>query len=188
LDRVSPYAHDDLDWSFFLSFLQPSSPRLLLVEMPSPELCTLADTWSSWSTPQVARIRDMSCHVQLVCFLFLSFFCHAGVWTQDLTTCWASALPLHCHSDWGEMGGISVILICIFLMDKDVGRFFVCLLTFFFFIGWVSGLHGYKAGALPLETHLQSILLWLFWRWGFRNYLPGLVLNWDPPDLKPPKH
>jgi hypothetical protein len=28
-----------------------------------------------------------------------------------------------------------------------------------------SGLHTYKAGALPLELPLQSILLWLFWRW-----------------------
>jgi hypothetical protein len=23
-----------------------------------------------------------------------------------------------------------------------------------------------KAGTLPFEPHLQSILLWLFWRWG----------------------
>jgi hypothetical protein len=29
-----------------------------------------------------------------------------------------------------------------------------------------SGLHACKAGTLPLEPHLQSILLWLFWRWG----------------------
>jgi hypothetical protein len=40
-----------------------------------------------------------------------------------------------------------------------------------------SGLCACKAGALPLEPHLQSILLWLFWRWGLRNYLPGLVSN-----------
>jgi hypothetical protein len=29
-----------------------------------------------------------------------------------------------------------------------------------------SGLHVHKADALPLEPQLQSILLWLFWRWG----------------------
>jgi hypothetical protein len=28
-----------------------------------------------------------------------------------------------------------------------------------------SGLCAHKAGALPFETYLQSILLWLFWRW-----------------------
>jgi hypothetical protein len=25
-------------------------------------------------------------------------------------------------------------------------------------------------------------LLWLFWRWGPLNYLPGLALNCDPPN------
>jgi hypothetical protein len=29
-----------------------------------------------------------------------------------------------------------------------------------------SGLCTCKTGALPLEPHLQSILLWLFWSWG----------------------
>jgi hypothetical protein len=33
-------------------------------------------------------------------------------------------------------------------------------------LGLNSGLCTCKAGALPLEPHLQSILLWLFWRWG----------------------
>jgi hypothetical protein len=31
--------------------------------------------------------------------------------------------------------------------------------------------------------HLQSILLWLFWRWDLVNYLPRLASNRDPPDL-----
>jgi hypothetical protein len=31
-----------------------------------------------------------------------------------------------------------------------------------------------------LAPHLPSILLWLFWRWGLVNYLPGLTLNLDP--------
>jgi hypothetical protein len=35
-----------------------------------------------------------------------------------------------------------------------------------------------KAGILPLEPHLQFILLWLFWRWGSQE-----VLAWS--GLKP---
>jgi hypothetical protein len=30
-----------------------------------------------------------------------------------------------------------------------------------------AGLHTCRGGALPPEPHLQSIMLWLFWRWGF---------------------
>jgi hypothetical protein len=30
------------------------------------------------------------------------------------------------------------------------------------------------------EAHLQSILGWLFWRWGLKNYLPRLAFNRDP--------
>jgi hypothetical protein len=37
-----------------------------------------------------------------------------------------------------------------------------------------------KAGALLLEPHPQSILLWLFWRLSLTNYLAGLALNCDP--------
>jgi hypothetical protein len=40
-----------------------------------------------------------------------------------------------------------------------------------------------KAGALLLEPHDQSSLLWLFWRCGLLNYLPGLSLNSNPPNL-----
>jgi hypothetical protein len=41
-------------------------------------------------------------------------------------------------------------------------------LIFFFLVGLGlnSGLHTCKVGALMLETHIQYILLWLFWRWG----------------------
>jgi hypothetical protein len=46
-----------------------------------------------------------------------------------------------------------------------------------------SGLHTCKAGTLLLKPHLQSILLWLFWRWGLAIYLHGLALNLDPPNL-----
>jgi hypothetical protein len=47
-----------------------------------------------------------------------------------------------------------------------------------------SGLYAYKAGAIQLKPHLQSILLWLFWTWGLANYLPGL--NRDLPELSLP--
>jgi hypothetical protein len=40
-------------------------------------------------------------------------------------------------------------------------------------------LHTYKASALPLELHLQSILRWLFFRWGLSNHWPRLTLNHD---------
>jgi hypothetical protein len=43
-----------------------------------------------------------------------------------------------------------------------------------------------KAGALLLEPHPQSILLWLFWRWCLRKFLSWLVLNLDLPDLSFP--
>jgi hypothetical protein len=38
-------------------------------------------------------------------------------------------------------------------------HFFLCVENF----GLNSGLHACKAGTVPLEPHLQSILLWLFW-------------------------
>jgi hypothetical protein len=37
-----------------------------------------------------------------------------------------------------------------------------------------------------LESHLQSILLWLFWRWCLPNYLPRLASNHDHPNLSLP--
>jgi hypothetical protein len=41
----------------------------------------------------------------------------------------------------------------------------------------------YKAGVLPLETHLQPILRWLFGGWGLLKYLLGLAFNCDPSHL-----
>jgi hypothetical protein len=46
-----------------------------------------------------------------------------------------------------------------------------------------SGLHACKAGTLPLDAALQSILLWIFWRWGFVNYLLRLDSEQDTPDV-----
>jgi hypothetical protein len=61
----------------------------------------------------------------------------------------------------------------------------VCL---FVWGDWVlnSELHPCKAGALQLESHLQSIFLWLFWWWGLTSYFPRLALNRNPPDLSLP--
>jgi hypothetical protein len=57
---------------------------------------------------------------------------------------------------------------------------------FFFLVdqGLNSGLCTCKASVLLLEPHLQSILLWLFGRWGLKKYLPRLALNSNPPDLR----
>jgi hypothetical protein len=38
----------------------------------------------------------------------------------------------------------------------------------------------------PLKPHLQSIVLWLFWRWGLKNYFLGLASNLDATDLSLP--
>jgi hypothetical protein len=58
-------------------------------------------------------------------------------------------------------------------------------LFFAFFVDWGldSGLCACKAGPLLLESLLQSILLWLFWRWGLLNYVPKLASNCNTPDL-----
>jgi hypothetical protein len=47
--------------------------------------------------------------------------------------------------------------------------------------GLNAGLCTCKAGTLLLEPHVQSILLWLFWRGGLVNCFPGLALNHDLP-------
>jgi hypothetical protein len=49
--------------------------------------------------------------------------------------------------------------------------------------GLNSRLCNCKAGAVLLEPCLQSFLLWLFWRWGLRNYLSKLASNLNPVDL-----
>jgi hypothetical protein len=49
-------------------------------------------------------------------------------------------------------------------------------------------LHVCKTGALPLDPHLQSILLCFvfFFRWGLMNSLLGLTWSLNPPDLSLP--
>jgi hypothetical protein len=50
-------------------------------------------------------------------------------------------------------------------------KFTILIFYLFFWWDWglTSGLHTCKVGTLLLEPHLQSILLWLFWRWGLEN-------------------
>jgi hypothetical protein len=43
-----------------------------------------------------------------------------------------------------------------------------------------------QTDALSFHLHLQSILLWSFWRWGLMNYLPRLASSCDPPSLSLP--
>jgi hypothetical protein len=70
-------------------------------------------------------------------------------------------------------------------------------ISFSYFIFWWnwdlnSGVHGCKAGGHKAGTlllsHDQSILLWLFWKWGLINYLFGQALNHDSPHLSLPSN
>jgi hypothetical protein len=91
------------------------------------------------------------------------------------------------HHAWPELFFISVILIdrywcltvvliCISLLTNDIELFLVGL-------GLEVRASHLQTGAPPLKPQLQSILLWLFWRWGLVNYLLRLASNCDPPDL-----
>jgi hypothetical protein len=58
----------------------------------------------------------------------------------------------------------------------------ICIMSDFFFFWGGMGVWTCKAGALLLEPHLQSILFWLFWRWGSWEFVQaGLELQ--PPSL-----
>jgi hypothetical protein len=76
-------------------------------------------------------------------------------------------------------------------LERDV-CFILYPFGFFFFLeglwywGLNSGLGACKAGALPLEPQLQSILLWVFWRWGLMSCLPELASSLSPPDVSLP--
>jgi hypothetical protein len=107
--------------------------------------------------------------------------------------------PRYPDEDNGRGGGNGSHLLCAvklgFPARQPFGSHFGGLpdqfttVQLYFFDGtgvWNSGVLTCKSGALPLEPHLQSILRWLFGRWGgggLWSYLPGLALNLDPPDL-----
>jgi hypothetical protein len=47
---------------------------------------------------------------------------------------------------------------------------------FFFFLGFELKALCLQSGPLPLEPHLQYILLWLFWRWSLKTpHWPQLI-------------
>jgi hypothetical protein len=52
---------------------------------------------------------------------------------------------------------------------------------FFFLVGLNLGLRTYEADTLPLEPHIHSFLLWLFYKWGLKNCSSLLASNGDPP-------
>jgi hypothetical protein len=64
-----------------------------------------------------------------------------------------------------ELG--STIMIAV--LSDTVIMFFFCLWDW----SLNSDLHTWKASILLLEPYLQSILLWLFWRWGLVSYFSG---------------
>jgi hypothetical protein len=58
-------------------------------------------------------------------------------------------------------------------------EFYLSSFFFFFFVGLfeLRDICTCKAGALLFKPHFQFILLWLFSRWGFVNYLPKSPLT-----------
>jgi hypothetical protein len=79
---------------------------------------------------------------------------------------------------------------CVVLLSFPSPNSFWCFFLsffFFFFCGAEDWTQGFMlAKQAQLEPCFQSILLWLFWRWGLMNYLPVLALNHIPPDLSLP--
>jgi hypothetical protein len=74
---------------------------------------------------------------------------------------------------------------CTIQVCKEKGPFEIIIFYLYLFIylfiyllwdwGLNSGFRICKAGAVPLEPQLQSISVWLLWRWCISNYLPGLA-------------
>jgi hypothetical protein len=58
---------------------------------------------------------------------------------------------------------------------------------YYFYGSWgLNSGHSSKVDALSPEPHIQSILMWLFSRWGLMNYLSRLASNHNSPDLSLP--
>jgi hypothetical protein len=98
-------------------------------------------------------------------------------------------MPLHCapvHQDHSQKGYWTLLLwnVIWFALLRKTHWPPYCenkrsILFFFFFLqfwGLISGLH-----LEPL--HQPNFWWWGFLRQGLMNYLPGLALNCDPPDL-----
>jgi hypothetical protein len=111
-------------------------------------------------------------------FFLLFFFLHAHFLTRNQTV----YIPSVHYSKINYT--FTYFLLCpAYLIAATRKVYFVCLV---FLWGLNSWLCAYKTGARLLEPHLRYILLWLFWRWGLMNCLPGLTSNRDPPDLSLP--
>jgi hypothetical protein len=84
------------------------------------------------------------------------------VTTQD--GCSQARLSSHTFS------GVFILVLCTPNMSHPEAMCTLEPFLFFFFFWWDwdlnSRLHFCKAGTLLLGPHLQSILLWLLWRWG----------------------
>jgi hypothetical protein len=70
-----------------------------------------------------------------------------------------------------------------YLFKKHISSTCHVIVLFRWDWGLNSELCDCKAGALPLELHVQSVLLWLFWKWRSPELFDLLALNHDPPDL-----
>jgi hypothetical protein len=67
--------------------------------------------------------------------------------------------------------------------DPTRGRNYFCF-YFFLRLGFEFKAQCLQSRCSTICTHLQPILVPLFWRWGcLKNYLSQLALNYDPPGL-----
>jgi hypothetical protein len=115
--------------------------------------------------------------------LFLLILCHGDL--KDLiANSFLAVMPISQGNKCGT--GCRYIIWKIFCLVLVL--FYFSITSYLFIYFWQkwsfnSGLYTCKAGVLLLEPHLQSIFLWLIWRWGLENYLLSLALNCKPPDL-----
>jgi hypothetical protein len=64
--------------------------------------------------------------------------------------------------------------------------FFPFFLPSFLLLGFGFELRALHLESRLLEPHFWCISLWLFCRWGLKNYLPWVALNHDPPNFRLP--
>jgi hypothetical protein len=134
-------------------------PRLGLPLARLPQLGPKNYVWAPRTLDKVVTVQNPLCTCRLEMWL-------CRTWTvyvrriQDRN----SSDPGHTRCAWGS---------ALRFTPSFLGRTGV----------WTQEFCIHKAGSLPLDPHLQSILLYLLWRWSLTNYLPGLAPNHNPPDL-----
>jgi hypothetical protein len=160
-------------------------------------MCRVTDERNSWKELEKPYRKDEALHVpneeiSVRCTYILLYVQHATIHLkQDINVraCmwWDSARM--CHGGWlrgdtvaGERWGDSsckpFTLLSFEPCDsivKNINFFCVCGTGVCFKLA-KQKLYRFWA---PPPVHF----LWLFWRWGLMNYLPGLASNCDPPDL-----